>query len=99
MVSVVLLVYSAVPLVPSWVQEFEALGHLFEADAAAAFVVVAFGVVGVDDVAGHLPILLEHGHATVNGGRTRAFPHWEEAEIQGVEQFEKELKEAIERES
>lgn len=43
--------------------------------------------------------LLEHGHATVNGGRTRAFPHWEEAEIQGVEQFEKELKEAIERES
>lgn len=43
--------------------------------------------------------LLEYGHATVNGGRTRAFPHWEEAEIQGVEQFEKELKEAIERES
>lgn len=23
--------------------------------------------------------LLEYGHATRNGGRTRAFPHWEEA--------------------
>lgn len=23
--------------------------------------------------------LLEHGHATKNGGRTRAFPHWEQA--------------------
>lgn len=40
--------------------------------------------------------LLEYGHATVNGGRTRAFPHWSEAEKQGVEQFEKELREAIE---
>lgn len=40
--------------------------------------------------------LLEHGHATVNGGRTRAFPHWESAEREGVAEFEKELREAIE---
>lgn len=41
--------------------------------------------------------LLEYGHATVNGGRTRAFPHWAEADRQAIEEFETRLKEAIER--
>lgn len=40
--------------------------------------------------------LLEHGHAKVNGGRTRAFAHWAPAEKQAIEDFMKELKEAIE---
>lgn len=41
--------------------------------------------------------LLEYGHATVNGGRTRAFPHWEEPEREAVDLFERELKGEIER--
>ena len=40
--------------------------------------------------------LLEYGHATVNGGRTRAFPHWSEAEKAAAQQFERELKGEIE---
>lgn len=39
--------------------------------------------------------LLEFGHAKVNGGRTRAFPHWEKAEQQAIRDFEKALTEAI----
>ena len=41
--------------------------------------------------------LLEYGHATVNGGRTRAFSHWAEADRQAIAEFETRLKEAIER--
>jgi len=40
--------------------------------------------------------LLEHGHAKVNGGRTRAFPHWAEAEQTAINDFERKLREAIE---
>lgn len=40
--------------------------------------------------------LLEHGHAKLNGGRTRAFPHWAEAEQTAINDFEKKLREAIE---
>ena len=39
--------------------------------------------------------LLEFGHAKVNGGRTRAFPHWEKAEQKAIRDFEKALTEAI----
>lgn len=31
--------------------------------------------------------LLEHGHATRNGGRTRAFPHWKDAERKAQELY------------
>ena len=41
--------------------------------------------------------LLEFGHAKVNGGRTRAFPHWSQAEREAVEAFEKGLKEKLEK--
>ena len=40
--------------------------------------------------------LLEHGHATRNGGRTRKFPHWAEAEKQAIEDYEKGVIKAIE---
>ena len=40
--------------------------------------------------------LLEHGHAQVNGGRTRPFIHWEPAEQKAIDDFIKELREAIE---
>ena len=40
--------------------------------------------------------LLEHGHAKLNGGRTRAFAHWEPAEQKAIDDFVKELREAIE---
>ena len=40
--------------------------------------------------------LLEFGQAKVNGGRTRAFPHWEKAEQDAIKDYMKELREAIE---
>lgn len=40
--------------------------------------------------------LLEHGHATRNGGRTRAFPHWAEAEQQAVRDYEALLRKELE---
>lgn len=40
--------------------------------------------------------LLEHGHAKLNGGRTRAFSHWEPAEQKAIDDFVSELREAIE---
>lgn len=40
--------------------------------------------------------LLEFGHAKVNGGRTTAFSHWEPAEREAIDDFVKELREAIE---
>ena len=40
--------------------------------------------------------LLEHGHAKLNGGRTRAFAHWEPAEQKAIDDFISELREAIE---
>ena len=39
--------------------------------------------------------LLEYGHATANGGRTRAFTHWRPAEQKAIDDFVKELREAI----
>ena len=41
--------------------------------------------------------LLEFGHATANGGRTRAFPHWEPAEEQAATEFVNTLKEELNR--
>ena len=41
--------------------------------------------------------LLEYGHATANGGRTRAFPHWEPAEEQAATEFVNTLKEELNR--
>lgn len=40
--------------------------------------------------------LLEHGHATRNGGRTRKFPHWAEAEQQAVRDYEALLRKELE---
>ena len=40
--------------------------------------------------------LLEFGHQKLNGGRTNAYPHWEDAEMQAIRDFEKQLREAIE---
>lgn len=40
--------------------------------------------------------LLEHGHAKLNGGRTKAYAHWEPAEREAIEDFISELREAIE---
>ena len=40
--------------------------------------------------------LLEHGHAKLNGGRTRAFEHWGPAEKKAIDDFMSELREAIE---
>lgn len=31
--------------------------------------------------------LLEHGHALSNGGRSRAFPHWKQAEDKAVKEY------------
>lgn len=41
--------------------------------------------------------LLEYGHATANGGRTRAFPHWEPAEQAAADEFVNTLKEELNR--
>ena len=41
--------------------------------------------------------LLEYGHAKRNGGRTRAFAHWEPAEREAIDDFMKELREALEK--
>lgn len=41
--------------------------------------------------------LLEYGHATVNGKRTRAFPHIKPVEAKYVTLFEKELSNRIRR--
>lgn len=41
--------------------------------------------------------LLEFGHATANGGRTRAFPHWEPADQQAADDFLQTLKEELNR--
>ena len=40
--------------------------------------------------------LLEHGHAKLNGGRTRAFEHWGPAEKKAIDDFISDLREAIE---
>ena len=56
----------------------------------------AKSVVYAEDPHYRLTHLLEHGHAKVNGGRTRAFPHWAEAEQTAINDFEKKLREAIE---
>ena len=41
--------------------------------------------------------LLEFGHAKVNGGRTRAFPHWNAAAREARADFEKALKEKLKK--
>lgn len=43
--------------------------------------------------------LLEYGHATVNGGRTRAFPHISKAEQWAIDAYQRALKEAIRNDS
>lgn len=40
--------------------------------------------------------LLENGHATRNGGRTRAFPHWAEAEQEAIRDYEALLRKELE---
>lgn len=40
--------------------------------------------------------LLEYGHATRNGGRTRAFPHWADAEQKAIRDFEALLRKELE---
>lgn len=40
--------------------------------------------------------LLEHGHATRNGGRTRAFKHWKPAEDYAIKHYVDDVIEAIE---
>ncbi len=40
--------------------------------------------------------LLEYGHATRSGGRTRSYPHWQPTEEYAQEEFEKRLKDNIE---
>lgn len=40
--------------------------------------------------------LLEFGHATRNGGRTKAQPHWSQAEQAAIREYEQKLREAIE---
>ena len=40
--------------------------------------------------------LLEYGHATRNGGRTKAQPHWSQAEQTAIREYEQKLREAIE---
>lgn len=56
----------------------------------------AKSVVYAKDPHYRLTHLLEFGHAKVNGGRTKAFPHWAEAEQTAINDFEKKLREAIE---
>lgn len=53
-------------------------------------------VVYADKPEYRLTHLLEHGHAKVNGGRTKAYVHWEPAERQAIDDFISELREAIE---
>lgn len=43
-----------------------------------------------------LPHLLEFGHAKVNGGRTRAFPHIAPAETEAMRIYEDELTRGVE---
>lgn len=43
--------------------------------------------------------LLEFGHATLNGGRTRAFPHISKAEQWAIDAYQRALKEAIRNDS
>lgn len=40
----------------------------------------------------NLPHLLEHGHQTVNGGRTRAFPHFSKGQELANQRIEEEFK-------
>ena len=40
--------------------------------------------------------LLEHGHVTANGKRTRAIPHIKPVEEQVIREYEKQVREAIE---
>lgn len=56
----------------------------------------AKSVVYAKDPHYRLTHLLEFGHAKVNGGRTKAFPHWAQAEQTAINDFEKKLREAIE---
>lgn len=43
--------------------------------------------------------LLEHGHALIRGGRTRAFPHIKNAELNAIERLEAKIIRGIEGES
>lgn len=49
--------------------------------------------------AGHYQLthLLENGHAKVNGGTVPGTPHWEPAEKEAIEEYEKLILEAIKK--